>query len=131
MSSTPVSTSGDVKVRVASHLSKVPFIATDASTSNLIELSVGVISKTGACARLSDGNTAENKKDRMARRMGMTQSAKQHSVCPDLRELVNHVCIFFISSLPMRPHRCARVYRMLTFTRPSGVELRHVRAECW
>jgi len=41
-SKTAVVTSGDVKVRVASHLSKVPPIATDAFTKNLIELSLGI-----------------------------------------------------------------------------------------
>src|SRR5260370_28513967 len=65
MSKTPVDTSGDVNVRVASNLSKVPFIATDASTSNLTELSTGVISKTGACARLTDGSTVEAKRQRI------------------------------------------------------------------
>src|ERR1700674_1796554 len=62
MSKTPVETSVDAKVRVASHLSKAPFMATDAFTANLIELSSVVILKTGTCARLSDGNTADAKK---------------------------------------------------------------------
>src|SRR5271167_2730446 len=69
MSKTPVDTSGDVNVRVASHLSKVPFIDTDASTSNLIELSTGVISKTGACARLTEGSTADATRQRIVSRM--------------------------------------------------------------
>src|SRR6516165_9957644 len=47
ISRTPVDTSGDLKVREASHLSNLPSIATDASTSNLIELSTGVTLKTG------------------------------------------------------------------------------------
>src|SRR6266436_6639886 len=57
---TPVVTSGDVNVRVASHLSKVPWIATDAFTLNAIELPACVIANTGAsCARLSDGSRAD------------------------------------------------------------------------
>ena len=54
---------------MASHLSKVPFMATDAFTANLIELSSVVILKTGTCARLSDGNTADAKKKKTANRM--------------------------------------------------------------
>src|SRR6516162_1002445 len=69
MSKTPVVTSVDVKVRAASHLSKVPFMATDAFTENLIELSSVVILKTGTCARLSDGNTADAKKKKRVNRM--------------------------------------------------------------
>jgi hypothetical protein len=49
-SHTPVETSGEVNVRVASYLSKLPSIATDAFTKNLTELVSGVITKTGACA---------------------------------------------------------------------------------
>src|ERR1700758_2551884 len=59
MSRTPVVTSGEVKVRVASHLSKVPSIATEAFTLNLIVLcGGGEIAKTGACAWASDGRKA-------------------------------------------------------------------------
>jgi hypothetical protein len=47
MSKTPVQTSGDVNVSAASHLSKLPLIATEALAKNLIELSSGVIAKTG------------------------------------------------------------------------------------
>jgi hypothetical protein len=61
--------SGDVKVRVASHLSNLPTIATDASTSNFMELSTGVISKTGASAGLGNENTADVTMPRIARRM--------------------------------------------------------------
>src|SRR5580693_2788045 len=69
MSKTPVETSVDVKVRVASHLSKVPLTATDAFTANLTELSSVVILKVGACARLNDGNTADARRQRTANRM--------------------------------------------------------------
>src|SRR5579864_4017041 len=69
MSKTPVETSVDAKVRVASHLSKVPFTAIDAFTANLVELSSVVILKTGTCAWLSDGNTADAKKKKTANRM--------------------------------------------------------------
>src|SRR6516162_4107533 len=65
MSKTPVDTSGDLKVSEASHLSNLPSIATDASTSNLIELSTGVTLKTGTpspvWARLTHGNIADIK----------------------------------------------------------------------
>src|SRR5258708_39584216 len=58
MSRTPERTSGDVNVRVASHLSKVPAIATDASTSKLILLPSGVILNTGiawvSCGRVTE-----------------------------------------------------------------------------
>src|SRR5258708_30905096 len=54
-SKTAVVTSGDVKARVASHLSKVPPIATDAFTKNLIELSSRVTTNTGTCALPRDG----------------------------------------------------------------------------
>src|SRR6266436_6888466 len=67
---TPVVTSGDVNVRVASQLSKVPWIATDAFTLNAIELPACVIAKTGAsCARLIDGSTADAKRQRATNRM--------------------------------------------------------------
>src|SRR5262252_6536733 len=69
MSKTPVVGSVDAKVRVASHLSKVPLMATDAFTANLIELSSVVILKTGTCARLTDGNIADAKRIRIANRM--------------------------------------------------------------
>jgi hypothetical protein len=46
---------------VIGHLNRYPDVSAsdDAFTSNLIELCAGSISKTGACARLIDGNTAE------------------------------------------------------------------------
>src|SRR5262252_7999060 len=69
MSKTPVVGSVDAKVRVASHFSKVPVTATNAFTANLIELSSVVILKTGTCARLTDGNTADAKRIRIANRM--------------------------------------------------------------
>src|SRR5215471_1446839 len=47
MSRTPLVASGEVKTMDASHLSKVPSIATDASTWNVTLLSTGVILKTG------------------------------------------------------------------------------------
>jgi len=54
---------------VASHLSKVPLMATDAFTANLMELSSVEILKTGTCARHNDGNTADAKKKKTANRM--------------------------------------------------------------
>src|SRR5580704_2582568 len=68
MSKTPVVGSVDVKVRVESHLSKVPFTATDAFTANLMELPSVVILKTGTWARLNDGNTADARRQRTANR---------------------------------------------------------------
>ena len=44
-------------------------MATDASTSNLTGLSTGVISKTGACARLGDGIKADAKRQTIVSRM--------------------------------------------------------------
>src|SRR5258708_2030564 len=82
MSKTPVSTSGEVIVAVASHLSNVPSIATDAFTWNLIELSSFVILMTGtpagACARLTDGSTAEAKRHRTTNRMKFLGWRQKH-----------------------------------------------------
>src|SRR6516165_10672882 len=65
ISRTPVDTSGDLKVSEASHLLNLPTIATDASTSNLIELSAGVTLKTGTpslvWARLTHENIIDSK----------------------------------------------------------------------
>jgi hypothetical protein len=47
---TPVVTSGEVNVSVASHLSNLPAIATDAFTLNPTVLPCCKISKTGACS---------------------------------------------------------------------------------
>jgi hypothetical protein len=73
MSKTPVETSVDAKVRVAFHLSNVPWIATDASTSKLTLLSTGVTSNTGtpelACARVAGENKTDAKMQRTANRM--------------------------------------------------------------
>ena len=70
MSKTPVVISGDVNVKVASHLSNVPFISTDASTSNVIVLCTGVIAKTGAslasCLRPTGKNKMDTKRQWMA-----------------------------------------------------------------
>src|SRR6266699_529117 len=76
MSKTPVDTSGLVNVSVASHLSKVPWIATDAFTKNLIELSAGVITKTGTWARVTDGSTANAKTQRIVNGMRMVHTVR-------------------------------------------------------
>src|SRR5712671_5093789 len=65
MSNTAVVTSGDVNLSVASHLSKVPPIATDAFTKNLIELSSGVTTNTGTCALPSDGRAIDATRQRI------------------------------------------------------------------
>lgn len=85
MSRTPVETSGDVNVSAASHLSKLPLIATEALTENLIELSSGVIAKTGACARLTNGNTVEAKRHRTANRMEAFRDHVDPSFTPPKR----------------------------------------------
>src|SRR5271154_4134362 len=69
MVKTPVLISGDVNTRVESHFSKVPSIATDAFTKNFTVLSPGVIAKTGACARVTDGSTAATNRQRTANRI--------------------------------------------------------------
>src|SRR5215472_3436991 len=72
MSKTPVDTSGDLKVREASHLSNLPSIATDASTSNLMELSTGVTLKTGTPSPDWAWHTHENAIDsNMQNRLGL------------------------------------------------------------
>src|SRR5258706_10908274 len=45
-------------------------MATEAFTLNLIELPSCVITKTGTCARLTDGSTADAKRHRTVNRMG-------------------------------------------------------------
>src|SRR5215471_1492462 len=55
MSKTALLTSVDENFKLAFHLSKVPLIGTEDSTSNLMALSMGVISYTGICARLAEG----------------------------------------------------------------------------
>src|SRR5580658_4258167 len=75
MSKTAVDSSEDVKVMLASHVSKVPAIATDAFTLNLTVLSERLISNTGTpCARLSDGNTADAKRQSTANRVVLSIS---------------------------------------------------------
>jgi hypothetical protein len=71
-SKTPVVTSGDLNAKVASHLSKVPSIATDAFTANLIVLAAGVITKTGipagSCALVTDENRTDAKRQKVVSR---------------------------------------------------------------
>src|SRR5215469_3085620 len=55
----PVVTSGEAKVRAASHLSNFPAIATEAFTEKVTELSSCVITMVGPCARLSVVKIAE------------------------------------------------------------------------
>src|SRR5271156_3092670 len=73
MSKTADSTSGEVIVTVASHMSNVPSIATEAFTLNLIELSCFVILMTGtpaeACACIADGDSAKVRRQRIASRV--------------------------------------------------------------
>src|SRR5215472_12283276 len=79
MSNTPLDTSGDVKVSVASHLSNLPVIATDASTSNLIELSTGVILNTGtpsaAWARLVAVSKMDARIQKILNRMAVCETS--------------------------------------------------------
>jgi hypothetical protein len=53
---------------------------TDAFTSNLIVLSTGVISKTGAWARLNGGNTANTKRHRTAVRKKSLLKEDRHNI---------------------------------------------------
>src|SRR5271163_2845865 len=78
MSKTPVVTSGEVNVKVEFHLSKVPFIDTDASTSKEIELTSGVIAKTGTpCARLIEGRSKmDANRERVANRMAASVNSR-------------------------------------------------------
>src|SRR5215472_13212963 len=73
MSKVALSAFVEVKVRVASHFLNVPSIATDASTSNLMLLSTGVISKTGtpvgACPQAETGKKMEGTRNRQANRI--------------------------------------------------------------
>src|SRR5271157_5906249 len=80
MSMTPVVTSVDGNVSVASHLLNLPSMATEAFTKNLMSLSSGVTAKTGtSCARLSDGNAADNTRHRrVANRMEYLPKLEQH-----------------------------------------------------
>src|ERR1700685_2489832 len=68
MSKTPEVTSGDLNVRLAVHCENVPLIGTDDSTSNLIELSSGVTSYVGTCARTPDGSIDAANVTRIANR---------------------------------------------------------------
>src|SRR5258708_5709408 len=73
-SKTAVVTSGDVNVRLASHLSKVPPIATDAFTKNLIALSSGVTTNTGTCALPSDGRAIDATRQRILENLSIMRS---------------------------------------------------------
>src|SRR6204780_3291946 len=72
-SNLPDETSADMNVRLAVHLSKVPLIDTDASTSNFMWLCTGVIAKTGtpagACAKAAEENRTDTRKANKVRRM--------------------------------------------------------------
>ena len=72
----PLVSSGEEKVKEASHLSNFPAIVVDDFTWNLIELCTGVTSKIGPCALHCDGSKAEIKRQRIAARMArsVTQS---------------------------------------------------------
>src|SRR6516164_6910651 len=64
ISNCPVVSSGDLNVRLASHLSNFPAIVTEDFTWNFIELCPGTMSKTGACARLVGANTTKANRQR-------------------------------------------------------------------
>src|SRR6516162_7512463 len=99
MSKTPVDTSGDLKVREASHLSNLPSIATDASTSNLIELSTGVTLKTGtpssAWAWLTQENIIDSK---MQNRLSLIMGAS-----PIFLLTLNELFLVFPSAAIVQP----------------------------
>ena len=60
---------GDVNVTVASHLSNLPSIGTDAFTANVMVLSACDTSKTGASAGADENNTADETRRRLANLM--------------------------------------------------------------
>src|SRR5271154_2811591 len=74
ISKTPVVSSGEANVKLASHLSNLPWISTDACTSKRIELLTRVISKTGACARVNAGNSTNSARDRKVVRISESVS---------------------------------------------------------
>src|SRR5215467_11731977 len=84
MSKTPVVGSVDAKVKVASHLSKVPLMATDAFTANLIELSSVVILKTGTCARRSDMNFLPSVSIKATKRILKSAQILTPDVCSEI-----------------------------------------------
>jgi hypothetical protein len=54
-------------------------MATDASTSNFIVLPTGVISKTGTCAQMADGNMADIKARRIGNLIEASLEDKRHA----------------------------------------------------
>jgi hypothetical protein len=54
-------------------------MATDASTSNFIALPAGVISKTGTCAQMADGNMADIKARRIGNLIEASLEDKRHA----------------------------------------------------
>ena len=63
MSNTPVVTSGDVNIKVASHLSNLPAMEIDDLTSDVTALEEGVTANTGACAAIEGVEDATAKRN--------------------------------------------------------------------
>src|SRR5260370_42612424 len=76
MSMTPVVTSVDGNVSVASHFSNFPSRATDAFTKNWIVLSSDVIANTGTCARLTTGSRVHATRQKIVNRTGFLLNTK-------------------------------------------------------
>src|SRR5262249_42297506 len=69
----PVVTSADVKVRVASHVSNVPWTGTEALTANVIAPAGPVTTNTGtSCAGLTNGSANDARRQRMMSLMRLT-----------------------------------------------------------
>src|SRR5271165_626388 len=93
ISRTPVESSGEVNFSVASHFWKSPWMATEAFTKNLIVLSPGVTTKTGASAWLSEGSAADAIRQNTASR-----------ILPSLRLLRVACQSFTCREPPLRNH---------------------------
>jgi hypothetical protein len=104
-----------VNVKEASHLSNLPARATDAFTWNLIELPSGVISKTGACAPVSDGNRADAKRQKSASRISHVVCALPVllSIAAFLRKPVTHL---ELATLRWFESNCARPFEGVRLT---------------
>src|SRR5271165_7417012 len=74
MSKTPVVTSVEGNVIVASHLSNFPAIATEALTENWTLLPSCEIANTGTCAWDGGGSKADAKRQRTKNRIGSLQN---------------------------------------------------------
>src|SRR5580698_8904371 len=119
MSKTPVVISVDVNVTVASHLSKVPFKATDAFTKNVTWLSgVGEIAKTGVCAWLTAGSRLEAKRHTTA---NLIEFLLKYD---DMASFVSSGCHKVPLSPTVKTYRASRIVKNSGAGRSPLLELR-------